>query len=231
MKRILEYLLWLIYPKRCAICGKVIERKDNLCQECDKNLERIEKSCNICGAPIKACECKRNVYRFRGCVAPFYKGENSMKMIYRFKLHGKLDSADFLADSIYAKIKECFSDQKFDVVTAVPMSTLKHISRGYNHSEKIARSVARKAGLDYKRLLVKNTFGKPQHTLPRDERFENVKGMFKSACKTNYKKVLLIDDVKTTGATLNECTRELLFSGSDEVYCAVAVANAFGIEK
>ncbi len=231
MKRFLNYLLWLFFPKRCVVCGKIIKRHKDLCGECDANIERIEKSCKVCGATLKHCECKRNVYRFSGCVAPFYKGENSMKMIYRFKLHAQLDSAEFLADRICAKIKEYYADQKFDVVTAVPISKLKYLSRGYNHSEVIARALAKKIGVEYKRLLNKNNFRKSQHTLTRAQRYENVNGMFRYIEQVNYKKVLLIDDIKSTGATLNECTKELLFSGVEEVYCATALVNVLGIEK
>lgn len=227
----LRYILWLFFPKRCAVCGKIIERNKDLCKECEGNVERIEKSCSVCGAPIKNCECKRFVYRFRGCAAPFFKGDNSMKMIYRFKLHGKLDSTVFIAENIYKKVKECFSDQMFDIVTAVPMSVLKRITRGYNHSEVIAKALARKMGVEYKNLLIKKPFRKSQHSRKRDERFENVKGMFSPKAEIHYKKVLLIDDIKTTGATLNECTKELLFAGAEEVYCAVAVVSVLGIEK
>lgn len=227
----LNYLLWLFFPKRCAVCGKIIARKENLCDTCQQNIERIEKTCAVCGGTDKNCECRRFVYRFVGCVAPFYKGENSMKMIYNFKLHGRLDSAPFLAENIYAKIEKYYSDQKFDIITAVPMSIFKRIGKGYNHSEVIAKALARKMGARYKDLLIKKPFRKSQHTLSRDARFENVKGMFRPISKLNYKKVLLIDDVKSTGATLNECTKELLFAGCEEVYSAVAVANVLGIEK
>lgn len=227
----LKYILWLFFPKRCAVCGKIIERNKDLCKNCDDAIERIEKSCLVCGAPLKHCECKRFVYRFKGCVAPFYKGENSMRMLYRFKLHGKLDSTDFLAESIYKKVKEYFRDEKFDIVTAVPMSVFKRIGKGYNHSEVIAKALARKMGIKFEMLLNKKPFCKSQHSRKRDERFENVKGMFTPKGETHYKKVLLVDDIKTTGATLNECTKELLFAGAEEVYCAVAIVSVLGIEK
>ena len=225
---LLKYVLWLFFPKRCAVCGKIIERKKDLCENCDNTIERIEKSCSVCGAPRKHCECRRIVYRFKGCVAPFYWGDNSKKMIYRFKLHGKLDAADFFAENIYKKVKECFCDQKFDIVTAVPMSPFKKIGKGYNHSEVIAKALARKMGVEFKKLLNKKPFCKSQHTMKRDERFENVKGMFYPKAEAHYKKVLLVDDIKTTGATLNECTKELLFAGVEEVFCSVCV---LGIEK
>lgn len=229
--KFIRYLLWLLFPKRCAVCGKIIDRKDFLCSECEKELEYIDKSCSVCGGIKKHCECKYRVYRFSGCVAPFYKGDNSMKMIYRFKFGNKTDSADFLAQQIYNKVKEYFGDIPFDIVTSVPSSVFKRIYKGYNHSEVIARSVAHKMGIDYKNLLRKKPFRKAQHNLKRDERFENVISMFYFPERYTYKNVLLIDDIKSTGATLNECTKQLLFAGAGNVYCAVAVVNVFGIEK
>ncbi len=229
--KFINYLLWLIFPRRCAVCGKVIDRDRSVCSDCEAELEYIDKNCSVCGAIQKYCECKYKVYRFSGCVAPFYKGDNSMKMIYRFKFGNKTDSADFLAEKIYEKVNEYFKDVQFDVVTAVPASFFKYIYKGYNHSEVIAKAVAERMGVDYKRLLKKSPFQKTQHNLKRIERFSNVSGMFYSTKRYAYKNVLLIDDIKSTGATLNECTKQLLFAGAHNVYCAVAVVNVFGIEK
>ena len=231
MRKILGYLLWLFYPKRCAVCGKVIDRDKHLCKDCGCDIETIENSCSVCGGIKDNCECRWHVYRFNGCVAPFYKGENTMRMIYRFKLHGKLDTAQFLAEEIYSKISEYYKEQKFDIITAVPTTKFKRITKGYNHSEVIAKHLAKLMGTEYKNLLNKRPFYKPQHTLNRDERYKNVKDMFYAKCNHNFKKILLVDDVKTTGATLNECTKELLFSGGEEVYCSVAVSNVLAIEK
>ena len=231
MKGFLNYLLWLVFPKRCAVCGKVINRDKHFCKTCETKIERVEKSCSICGGIENNCECRFRVFRFCGCVAPFKKGESSMQMIYRFKLHGKLDTAQMLADEMILKINEHFSKQKFDVVTAVPMTKFKRISKGYNHSEVIAKIIADKMGVKYKEFLNKRPHYKPQHTLGHKERLQNVKGMFYAPKSHTYKNILLIDDVKTTGATLNECTKELLFSGGENVTCAVAVVNVLAIEK
>ncbi len=227
----IKYIVWLLFPKRCAVCGEIIQRNSAVCKKCNDELEYIGKNCSVCGAVKKHCECKRHVYRFSGCVAPFYKGDNSMKMIYRFKLGNKTDCADFLSDKMCQKIKEYFGSVEFDRVTSVPMSPFKYFYKGYNHSEVIAKSVAQKLGIEYCRLLKKRPFKKSQHTLGHKERIENVKNMFYFRDENHYKTVLLIDDVKSTGATLNECTKELLFSGVRDVYCATAVMNVFGIEK
>ena len=231
MRKILDYFLWLFYPKRCAVCGKVIDRDKHLCGKCGCDIEVIENTCSVCGGIKESCECRWRVYRFSGCVAPFYKGENSMRMIYRFKLHGKLDTARFLAEEIYDKITKCYKEQKFDVITAVPTTYFKRVTKGYNHSEVIAKQLAKLMDTEYKSLLNKRHFYKPQHTLNRDERYRNVKDMFYTKANHNFKRILLVDDVKTTGSTLNECTKELLFSGGEEVYCSVAVSNVLGIEK
>lgn len=227
--KFIEYLIWILYPKRCAVCGKIIEKDASLCDECDKKLERVEENCSVCGSMKKHCECKRYVYRFSGLVASFYKAENSMKMIYRFKLHGKTDSLGFLADSVTDKINRYYKDIRFDIVTSVPMSKIKKFCKGFNHSELIAKAVAKRMGVEYKNLLNKKPFCRSQHNLKREERFENVKDMFSSSNNVSYKKVLLIDDIKTTGATLNECTKQLLFAKVEEVYCATVITSVLGL--
>lgn len=227
----IKYIIWLLFPKRCAVCGEIIHRNASVCGKCKEELEYVDKNCSVCGAIKKQCECKYRVYRFSGCVAPFYKGDNSMKMIYRFKFGNKTDAAEFLADKICEKVREYFGSVKFDRVTSVPMSSFKYFYKGYNHSEVIAKAVAQKLGVPYCRTLKKRPFKKSQHTLNHKERIENVRDMFYFPSKNDYGTVLLIDDVKTTGATLNECTKELLFSGVQDVYCAIVITNVFGIEK
>lgn len=231
MKVFVNYLLWLLFPKRCAVCGKIIQRNERFCKVCRDKIERVDKSCTVCGGIENSCECRWRVFRFSGCLAPFHRGENSMRMLYRFKLHGKLDTADILATEIHKKLEKYWADQSFDVVTAVPMTNFKRINRGYNQSELIAKRLAKLMGLEYKNLLKKRPFYKPQHTLDREERYKNVVGMFYAPSPHGYKKVLLVDDIKTTGATLNECTKELLFAGAEDVYCAVAIVNVLTIEN
>lgn len=218
-------VLWYIFPKMCASCGKVIRKFEDLCPECAKNIEKIKKPCLDCGADQKECMCKYYVYRFRGCIAAYKKGDVSMRTLYSFKLGDDFRVAEFLADKIYEKFLEHFSEIKFDAITAVPMRPIKKFSKSYNHSEVLAKKLSKRTGIPYINLLETAKKGKPQHLLSREDRFENVKGMYKAKDFQDIKTVLLVDDIKTTGASLNECTKQLMMSGVEDVYCAVAIVS------
>jgi ComF family protein len=118
-----------------------------------------------------------------------------------------------------------------DLVTAVPMSISKKWKRGFNQSEMVARVVARRLGKPYRNLLRERLWSPTQrHLRPRD-RFVNVLGRYRvcSPAKVRGMRILLVDDIFTTGATMNECARVLMQSGAVEVN-SLAVARA-GIKK
>lgn len=219
MNNFLHYL----FPRRCAVCGCVIRHNEFLCSDCESRIEYIDsKCCKRCGLPKKRCECKRYAYHFRALVSPFLNKDAAQDAIYGFKFRKNRDAADFFALNIAKQINERIEGVSFECVTAVPMHRNKRIETGFDHAEILARAVARELKLPYKRLLVKTFNNKTQHTLKAAERFSNVKNVYKTKGRMPSS-VLLVDDIKTTGATLDECSRRLMLSGCDDVYCATAV--------
>ncbi len=227
---IIKYILWWIYPKRCSVCNKIIDRHSLICDNCSEHIECAEKFCIKCGAVREACRCRYNVYRFIGCVAPFKIGKYSMQAVYNLKFKSNMESAEFLSENMMKSIKKYFDFSEIDAVTAVPMGRLEQFKRGFNQSEVIAKHIARALGLEYIKLLYKCKENRVQHTLNRAQRFDNVKGVFSAKDTKGIKTVLLVDDIITTGATLNECTKALMLSGVNNIYCAVAVTNS-GLKK
>lgn len=223
---IIQYILWWIYPKRCSVCNKIIDRHFLICDNCNKNIERVDKFCVKCGAVKEDCRCRYNVYRFVGCVAPFKNGKHAMQAVYNLKFKYNGDNAEFLAKNMTESIKKYFDFSKIDAVTAVPMGKFKKFKRGFNQSEVIAKHIAKDLGLEYRKQLYKCKNNRVQHELSRVERFDNVKGVYSAKSTTGIKTVLLVDDIITTGATLNECTKVLMLSGVNNIYCAVAVTNS-----
>lgn len=221
-----EFIFWLFFPARCAVCGKILRAGRHICPECDKNLERIDKLCISCGSDKKQCTCKWQVFRFRGCIGAFNKGDNSMAAVKNFKIGGNSYIADFLAYNMADKFKKHYADIRFDAVTAVPVHPVKKFFKGYNHSEMLARRLGKDLSLPYYELLGKIQFNKGQHNLKRQQRFQNVKGMFSAKLPPDIETVLLVDDIKSTGATLDECARALMFAGAKDVYCITAVLNS-----
>ncbi|MEE1238890.1 MAG: hypothetical protein UHO61_03080, partial [Acutalibacteraceae bacterium] len=99
------------------------------------------------------------------------------------------------------------------------------LKRGFNQSRVLAEKIAEILGIPIADELVCLKNGKRQHDLFGKERFENVKGRYKAKTGTKGKMLLLVDDIKTTGATLNECAKQLCLSGADGVYCVTALIS------
>ncbi|HOJ35800.1 MAG TPA: phosphoribosyltransferase family protein, partial [Clostridiales bacterium] len=120
-----------------------------------------------------------------------------------------------------------YSEIAFDCVCFVPESEDVLKERGYNQSRLLAESVSRHLNVPCGELLKKLYTTKPQRTLSAAERQGNVLGVFETNPEeiTAGKKILLIDDIKTTGATLDECAKSLLIAGADRVFCAVAAVS------
>ncbi len=221
-----EFAMWLIYPKRCAVCNKVIDRNLLICDNCNEQLERAEKLCIKCGALKEVCRCRYNIYRFNACVAPFKNGEYSMRAVYNFKFKNNGDNAELLSRNMVNSIRKYFDGISFDAVTAVPKRRIEKFKKGYNQSELIAKNIADALGIKHINLLEKCKSNKVQHLLKRAERFGNVRGVYAAKNTAGIRTVLLVDDIITTGATLNECSRALLKSGVKNIYCVTAVTNS-----
>lgn len=226
MKRISKAFAHYLFPKRCIVCNTVIPTDKFLCEDCEGSLERIEtKVCKRCGNTKTHCDCSRYVYHFRGAAAP-YKNKDAAKIaVYGYKMRPNKDAAEYFAGPMVEQFRKMFPELSIDCVTAVPMKTLKKIGRGFDHTEHLAREVADRMALPYVPLLKDTGKSKPQHELKAAERFKNVKGKYK-AKQNSYTNVLLIDDIKTTGASLDECSRQLMLAGTENVYVLTVVTSS-----
>lgn len=126
-------------------------------------------------------------------------------------------------------VKREFPNTRFDCVCFVPMTFKNKLKRGINQAQLLARRVAQELNIPlYNYGLVKLRQNKIQHNLNRNERIVNVKGVFAVGDDdVKGKTVLLVDDIKTTGATLNECSKALLDGNAKRVYCVTAVINRY----
>lgn len=213
-----------LFPNVCIACGEAIAEGEYLCEYCDEMAATVDftKNCRRCGRDKKSCECSKRVFHFSGCAAPFYNEGVIQNAMYSFKFAHKDYIAKFFAERMAITVKTAYSDIDFDLVCFVPMKLSKKLKRGFNQSEVLAKHISKflKLPLCYN-ALVASKHTKIQHKLTSEERFKNVKGKFAANKKHNLtgKTVLLVDDIKTTGATLDECAKQLLLLGADEVYC------------
>jgi ComF family protein len=235
----------IIYPPRCAICrqflwkGPLIKEDNSLsfCPTCTADFRHITSpQCPICGAPFPSdikedhpCEdCLRKRPFYESACAPYRYEGPILKAIHRLKYGAK----SFLAGSLGPLLAR-FSEERIKnpghlLTMPVPLHPKRVRERGFNQSLLLARHVAKglKSDLDFLSLRrVRYTL--PQTRLAKKERQKNVWGAFqlKNRDTVKGKTILLVDDVITTGNTLNECARVLKKGGSGKVFC-VSLARA-----
>ena len=156
------------------------------------------------------------------------------KAMYAYKFARKEHISKFFAQRMAISVKCCFSDVDFDIVTFVPTSLRRKMKRGFNQSEVLAKGVSKILNVKFaNNLLIYKNVNDVQHHLGFEQRFENVKGKFLPNKKVslNGKTVLLVDDIKTTGATLDECAKQLLILGADKVYCVTGLMTVKNKKK
>lgn len=225
-----DRVLWLFFGNHCPYCGKIIEKDEDLCKECSESLPVIKgEKCKYCAAEKSRCDCKKYRLSFDGLTAPFYYEDCIKQCIVRYKFSGKIKIGKTLAQSMATAVKEDFKDKKFDFICFVPFTNWQKINRKYNQSEILAENLAKELKIPLCNILVKLFETKSQHKMNRRERKGNVFGVYdvKNGINVKGKTILLVDDVKTSGSTLDDCAAILKIRGASEVYCVTAAIAGF----
>lgn len=228
-------LLDVFYPKQCVCCGEIIDDSEEICDVCMRNIERVDdtKRCIKCGLLKADCQCKIYVYHFEGVVAPFFNKGLARAGIYNFKFNKKAHYSLFFAREMVKVIVSQLKDVEFDAVCFVPSSLYSFSRRGFNQSELLAKDISNILSLPLIKGVLKCKFSLGfQHRLGREKRFKKVQSKYyflnRKAGFLKDKTVLLVDDIKTTGATLDECSRQILLAGAKCVYCITALVTEKG---
>jgi ComF family protein len=238
---IAESLLYparLLFPTACRSCGAkdVTDHGAPLCGACLAAIRFPPRNiCATCGKPLEfdyeiesgetySCgECLENPPPFEKARFGLVYGGPARELLHTFKFGQRMAWARTLADLAEPRLLEFFEESKGYAVIPVPLSMWRLFSRGYNQSYLLAHHFAQKAGLemaDGALARVKHT--RPQFGLNRDERGANVKGVFATRKRGIVEggRILLFDDIFTTGATARECAKTLLKSGAQSVRVA-----------
>lgn len=225
-------LLSLFFPNTCLCCDRMIRHDELICPICAAHLERMDaaKRCLACGLPKTRCQCRGYAYHFAAVIAPFYNIGLARRAVYRYKFHRRKRNARFLSAEMAKAVQKEYADIPFSGVAFVPTSRKHIFLRGFDQAERLAERTAKQLGLPFLAdALVHLPGGKTQHKLSREERFRSVRGFYKGGMPLSGN-VLLADDIKTTGATLDECARQLLLAGADKVYCVTAAISDMNME-
>ncbi len=225
MNEIAEKIKIAFFPKRCEICGSIIAFDQTLCEDCQNHLPRIKDPvCKKCGCEKNDCICQRatSTIYFNGATAPFYYEGSVSRGILNLKEHEMPKLAVSHGAYISDAIKRHFNGIDFDFVTFVPMRKYAQTYRGFNQAELLAKEVSKNCSIPLVNALYKKRRTKQQKRQSLKTRFANMYDAFgiRDGVNVDDARILVIDDVKTTGATLSSIAHTLKANGAKSVYCA-----------
>lgn len=211
MSKILDQLLDIFYPTRCILCRKALTPgRPCFCVDCLNSLPQ----------PRKGDRKKGDFYST--CISALYYEGEVVEAIQRYKFHGVQAYShafgDLVASCIYEEL-----DGEYDILSWVPLAPDRYRRRGYDQSELIAKNAAQRLLKPLTPTLQKQRGIKPQSLTGGPERRRaNIAGAYKvvDPAVIAGKRILLVDDIVTSGSTLSECAKTLLLAGAEEVLCA-----------
>lgn len=222
-----EMLYSIFFPRRCPICDEVVAYGCMICPDCERKIPYIkEPVCKKCGKQLEnerqeyCGDCGRKKHYFLQGKAVFSYQKDMKLSMYRFKYANKREYADYYAEIAAREYGTWIKRKGIDIIVPVPMFSWKKRQRGYNQAEVFAKALSRETGIAVERNLirrVKNTA--PQKALNDRQRKDNLKNAFQVAINiVKYRKILLVDDIYTTGATVDAIAETLQKAGITEIY-------------
>lgn len=233
LRQRLGQALDLLYPVTCLECDRPLIGPIQVCLPCRNRLTRLgARTCPLCSRPDTDPDhpcgsCQRSPPHFRRAVIRWRYAEPLAAWIRAFKYGNQPGLEATLADLLDTGLGTQLAEAGIDRVVAVPLHRRRLAERGYNQADRLARRIARRYRLPHRRAALWRTrFTPPQAALPERHRTRNVQGAF----RTNPRQVaggriLLVDDVITTGATADAAAAALLAGGAEAVL-VTAVARA-----
>lgn len=230
-----EFLLSLLYPRRCPVCHDIVTPWGQLiCPDCLKKVAFVqEPTCLRCGKEIASEEieycydCSHHTRSFAGGFALAVYDPVMRESIRRFKNKGRMEYADWYVEAIWQQYGKQLQELEIDAVVPVPLHRSRRNERGYNQAELLARRLAKKLGVPvWPRALKRTRKTTAQKYLGGRERQKNLESVFALGRGPRWgkgfwlkeKNILLADDIYTTGGTAEACTRILLDAGARSVY-------------
>ncbi len=227
----------LLYPARCPICDELLGTGgQRMCPACRRRVHYLSGPlCFQCGKKLSDCEaefcgdCKRGRHLFTAGRA-LYEYEDIAPALYRFKYGGRREYASFFARELARQLGDYIRSLAPDGLVPIPMYPAKQRRRGYNQAELLAKALGQELGIPvYTGLVVRNRNTKPLKELNSEERLNNLKKAFNLGQNgVKLKTIILIDDIYTTGSTVDQVSAVLLAGGGQRIYY-IALAIGTGV--
>lgn len=230
-KELIKHLWELLFPTRCLGCEEILyqkDRDDGFCPECLKKVQWVSGSfCVKCGKQMKETtqefckDCKKKKHIFIENRALFVYRQPMKEAMYRFKYGNRRSYATYFGREFAKKYGKWIAEKDIEAIVPVPMYRRKERRRGYNQATLLAEALGREMGLPVEKdWVIRWKNSKPQKNLDDEERKNNLKNAFKiRKSGVKLKKILLIDDIYTTGTTMDEVAKTLISDGVEAVYC------------
>ena len=224
-----DALVSLFFPPHCANCGADTVRGEHVCEACADKARRIEAPfCRRCSEPFEGAidgefecaNCGDRELHFDCAVAPYLSRGVVREFIHRFKY----DRERFLRQPLAAWLADALTDARLqsppiDALVPVPLHPTRFRERGFNQAALLAELLSARAGVPVLECLQRTRYTTTQTRLDRHERMENLRNAFRvrHIAAVQSRHLLLVDDVFTTGSTVDECARVLRLAGAASV--------------
>jgi competence protein ComFC len=229
-----------LFPQECALCGNWVCRPDwtPLCLDCKRKLEpQAEPFCPCCGIPVPGVisesalgfcrDCREHRFDFdRARAWGLYEG-SLRELIRRFKFGEMTRLARPLGELLQACFQERFAGERVDEILPVPLHRSRRRKRGFDQTELLVRLLSKESGIPWSKCLRRIRSTAPQFGLSFPQRLRNVRGAFtlRRPERIEGKTILLVDDILTTGSTVNEISRLLKRRGRARAVFVLTVAR------
>ena len=224
----------LLYPPVCTICGANVRAGEYLCDQCETKAVRIVAPfCQKCSEPFDGAitgtftcaNCAHRAIHFDAAVAAYRSRGIVRQIVHDFKYGRQIYLRHLMARWLYAALDdERLRGRRFNIIIPVPLHPTRQRERGFNQATLLAELLSAEIQIQSKPALERIRYTTTQTALDRAGRMENLHNAFRLRKNMNVRglRVLLIDDVLTTGSTLNECARVLKGAGAISVHAATA---------
>ena len=233
----LSLCLAFLFPRRCPICHHILKHQQSLiCPDCYKKVVFVhEPSCFCCGKPLEKEEkefcgdCRKHPKSFRKGMALCVYNDEVKDSLAAIKYQNQKEYIQFYIAEIKKRKLKQLEDLKIDLILPVPLHKRKKRQRGFNQAMLFAQGIGE---LLHKPasgcVLIRTKYTKPLKSLNPQERLDSMEHSFWSSDEVKGKRILLVDDIYTTGATAESCTRALKSAGAEGVW-VFCVAIGYGI--
>lgn len=230
----LNALAALVYPPACVICAATVESNEYLCDACDDKIIRIVPPfCARCSEPFdgaidhefRCANCEHREIYFEAAVAAYRSRGIVRKILLDFKYGKQIHLRHLVGQWLCAATKDArLRAQTFDIIVPVPLHPARERQRGFNQAQLLVEILSAHMSILQTSILQRVRFTTTQTAFDRAERMENLRNAFRLRRGANVQglRVLLVDDVLTTGSTLNECARVLKNAGALSIFAATA---------